>query len=193
MKKNFKNLLFKIFLLHITLFLLPIATAQTWKTPNKNLALPIAVENSSCNSTADTAGIKNDHSTILTCQSGIWMRPKEGNIKFGNKNDYVGKSTVSYGYGDGGKFDATNSYVGNCATTGIFCVTYTFAADGNIYSTSPDNFSGSQLTIICNWNRDGVVSTCRGRGNGYTGAYSFSITPIGIINITLGTIGYWYN
>lgn len=73
MKKISKNLLSKIFFLaYVVLPLSPTSNAQTWKIPEKKL--PVVIENSSCNPTTDTVGIKNDQSLILTCQSGNWTR-----------------------------------------------------------------------------------------------------------------------
>lgn len=74
MKKNFLSI--SIISTYTALFFVPLASAQTWQSSEKKF--PIVVENSACNSSKDTLGIKNDNSLLLTCQSGIWAKTETG-------------------------------------------------------------------------------------------------------------------
>lgn len=69
LKKILTGILF-LSLSHATL-------AQTWKKQN-TATLPLVTASSTCNATRDTVGLSADRSTLLICQSGVWMKSASG-------------------------------------------------------------------------------------------------------------------
>lgn len=69
--------------------LLPMATAQTWQIQAaKSTTLKIVSENTSCNSTIDTAGISSDRTVLLSCQAGVWTKLAGAPVECGSPNAF---------------------------------------------------------------------------------------------------------